>query len=119
MVTVEIRWDGTEGTRDDRFNHVKKVITGLGCKPTSPVETYDNYYICGEVIINLVSLGDEVSVYVKGLDKSVFNFVIPIVNTIHTIIGKYVKDGKWGSDSYETRVSLELYEAETTCRCEA
>jgi hypothetical protein len=118
MVTVVIEWDGTEDTRDDRFNYVKETIMNLGCKPTSPIETYNNYYICGDTIINMVSPHDEVSIYVKGVDKDVFNFVIPIVNTIHTIIGKYVKDGKWGNNSYETRVSLDLYETETTCRCE-
>jgi hypothetical protein len=118
MVTVQIIWDGTEDTRDDRINYVKKVITGLGCKPTSPVETYDIHYICGDVIINLTSGIGELSVWVKGVDKGVFNFVAPIVDMIHGFISKYVEDGKWSNDSYETRVSLDLYEAETTCRCE-
>jgi hypothetical protein len=119
MVTVQIRWEGTEETMNDRLNHVKELITDLGCKPTSPVETNDMYYLCGSVIINLTSGIGDLDVWVQGVDKNVFNFVTPIVDMIYTTISKYIEDGKWGSDSYETRVSLELYEAETTCRCEA
>jgi hypothetical protein len=104
---------------DERFNYVKKVIANLGCRATSPVETNDTYYLCGDVIINLTSGIGNLDVWVKGVDKGVFNFVTPIVDMIHDFISKYVESGKWGNDSYETRVSLELYEAETTCRCEA
>ena len=119
MVTVQIRWEGTEETIDDRLNYVRKLITDLGCKPTSPVETSNMYYLCGDVIINLSSGIGDLNVWVQGVDKNVFNFVIPIVNMIHATISEYIESGKWNNDNYETRVSLELYESETTCRCEA
>ena len=119
MVTVQIVWDGTEDTKEDRLNYVKKLIKGLGCKPTSPVETYDIHYICGDVILNVTCPFGELNIWVKGVDKSVLNFATPVVDMIHDYISEQIKGGKWSSDNYETRVSLELYEAETTCRCEA
>ena len=119
MVTVHISWDGTDETMNERFNHVKKVITNLGCKPASPVETYDMNFICGDVIVDLVSITSVVTVYVKGIDKDVFSFAIPIVEMINDYISEQIKGGKWSSDNYETRVSLDLYEVETTCRCES
>jgi len=103
---------------NERFNYVRKLITDLGCRPTSPVETNDMYYLCGSVIINLTSGIGDLDVWVQGVDKNVFGFVTPIVDMIYDFISKYIEDGKWNSDNYETRVSLELYEAETTCRCE-
>jgi len=117
MVTVQIRWEGTEETIDDRLNYVRKLITDLGCKSTSPVETNDMYYLCGDVIINLSSGIGDLNVWVQGVDKNVFNFVIPIVAMIHNFISKYIEGGKWSNDSYETKVSLELHEAGTTCGC--
>ncbi len=119
MVTVHISWDGTEETMNERFNYMKKVITDLGCRPTSPVGTYDMDFICGDVIINLVSITSVVTVYVKGIDKNVFNFAIPIVAMINDYIREHIEKNEWDSNNYETRVSLDLYEVETTCRCEA
>ena len=119
MVTVHISWDGTDETMNERFNHVKKVITNLGCKPASPVETYDMDFICGDVIVDLVSITSVVTVYVKGIDKDVFSFAIPIVEMINNYIREHIEKGEWNSDNYETRVSLDLYEVETTCRCES
>ena len=117
MVTVQIRWGGTEGTGDDRFNYVKTVITNLGCKPASPVESYDMYYLCGDVIINIAYSCGDLDVWVQGVGRDVFNFVIPTVAMIHDFISKRINDGEWSNDSYETRVSLELHETGTTCEC--
>ena len=119
MVTVHISWDGTDETMNERFNYVKKVITNLGCKPASPVETYDMDFICGDVIVNLVGISSVITVYIKGIDKGVFSFAIPIVEMINDYIREHIEKGEWSSDNYETRVALDLYEVETTCRCES
>ncbi len=48
-----------------------------------------------------------------------FNFAIPIVAMINDYIREHIEKNEWDSNNYETRVSLDLYEVETTCRCEA
>ena len=118
MVTVEIKWNGKEGTMDERLGVVKDVLGNLSCFDVSPFQSHYLSYICKDAVINVTAVFGRVTVKITGVDNSIFGYALITANKIKKYIEDKVGNKEWGDSDPETDVFADLYEAEVKCGCE-
>ena len=119
MVTIQIKWEGREETKNERLGVVKDVLSALPCLKTTPVESNYISYICGNMVVNVSAVFGVIDIEITGVDNTIFDYAIIMASKIKKYIEDRINEKKWSEGSPETMVYANMYEVEVKCGCES